>query len=318
MLDVLKVKPEIVKEAQKAKFQPNLPLQIIIFIGVFFVTQLISAIPMIIALFSRMFVDLSKGKVNVNTFDPEYINSIMKDFTLLALFCTVFVTILTIIYCRFIEKRSLKSMGFVKKNAVKDYVIGMVVGLLMFGTSVLVAFFSGSLNFNGIVIGNSIGIILVYLVAFLFQGMSEEVMMRGYFMVSIATKKPIILAILLNSSLFALMHAANSGVSVIAFINIFLIGIFASIYVLKTNSIWGACALHSIWNFTQGNIFGIKVSGIDVQHSVLSFSSTKSNTIINGGSFGLEGGLAVTIVLIVSIILLLLIKTRTKGGGNYN
>ena len=57
------------------------------------------------------------------------------------------------------------------------------------------------------------------------------------------------------------------------------------------DSIWGISAIHTTWNFAQGNIFGIKVSGINAQVSLFSFKSSEAGKIINGGSFGLETAL---------------------------
>lgn len=129
-------------------------------------------------------------------------------------------------------------------------------------------------------------------------------------MTTVASKKPLILAILANSVLFGLMHLMNKGVSVLAVVNIVLVGIFFSVFMLKSDSIWGVCALHSIWNFTQGNFYGIKVSGIDSGASVFKFVPTNGGTLLNGGKFGLEGGLAVTIVLVIGIAVTLLWKGK--------
>lgn len=65
-----------------------------------------------------------------------------------------------------------------------------------------------------------------------------------------------------------------------------------------------------MWNFAQGNIFGVSVSGMDIMASVFSFVPTNEGELINGGTFGLEGGLAVTIVLILATIAVLLVKVR--------
>ena len=129
-------------------------------------------------------------------------------------------------------------------------------------------------------------------------------------MISVASRSSILLAVMSNSILFALLHIFNNGIDVIPLINLTLFGIFASIYALKMDSIWGICALHTTWNFAQGNLFGIKVSGIDTQVSLFSFKLNETGTIINGGSFGLEGGLAVTLVLVIGIVILLAVERR--------
>lgn len=55
--------------------------------------------------------------------------------------------------------------------------------------------------------------------------------------------------------------------------------------------------------FCSGNLYGISVSGNKITSSI--FTSTAADggaTVINGGTFGMEGGFAVTIVLIIAIV----------------
>jgi membrane protease YdiL (CAAX protease family) len=272
-------------------------------------------LPVIIITIVRVVSDFFSGRLDINdpsTFDESYISGLMGNTILISLFFTAIVTILTIVFCRYIEGRSLYSMGFVKEKAVSGYFVGLLIGTGMFAISTLIAWLSGTLEYRGIVLGGSIGLLILYLFGFLFQGMSEEVLVRGYLMVSIAAKKPIILAVIINSALFAIMHLLNSGITVLSVINLILFGIFASVYMLRNNSIWGVCALHSAWNFTQGNVFGILVSGQSVNASILSFEPTETGTLINGGRFGLEGGLAVTIVLVAAIVISALLKGKTN------
>ena len=129
-------------------------------------------------------------------------------------------------------------------------------------------------------------------------------------MISIASRNSVVLAVFSNSILFSLLHILNKGITVFAIINLTLFGVFASLYVLKTNNIWGICAIHTMWNFAQGNIFGIKVSGMDTIVSLFSFVPTSEGKLLNGGAFGLEGGLSVTIILCLSIVAVLLVKGR--------
>lgn len=314
MLSIFDKKQSIIVEAQKARFKPNFVLQILIFIGLTLFSQFVAAIPISIIMMSDVYNSISSGEV-VGT-DTESITNIAtqvtNDNTLLLLFCTGLATIIIIVYCRFIEKRSLYSMGFVKKNSIKDYLVGIVIGFVMFGSGVLISFFTGTLTFEGFVLNGGIGLLLAFFAGFIIQGMSEEVMLRGYLMVSITTRNSAILAVVTNSVIFAALHLLNNGVSVLGILNIILFGVFASVYMLRMNSIWGICAIHSVWNFAQGNIFGIRVSGIETPVSVFSFVPKETGTLINGGDFGLEGGLAVTIVLVVSIILVLVLKKKDK------
>ena len=293
-------KPSIIIEAEKGRYHPIWILQILIFIAVFIITQIASALPLIGYLAYRAVVDSAGGG-----FDPSVYNANLDAVLALPmLFSTVITTGLVLVYCRFIEGRSLKSMGFVREKRRNDYFIGLAVGFLMFMGCVGIAFAAGTLKFNGYVLGNGFGVLLLFFMGFVLQGAEEEILMRGYVMISVGARYSVLLAILTNSIGFAALHLENNGITKLAFLNLVLFGVFASIYTLKMDSIWGICAIHSMWNFAQGNIFGISVSGLGLTTSVFSFGLTEGGSLINGGSFGLEGGLAVTIGLSISILII--------------
>lgn len=323
MLSVFKERPSIVLEAQKARFKPHFIIQVLIFIALFLTIQLAMLIPLL----AYGFVYFLKSGIGGRDifYDPEKLTRLLAglqdNMILPSLICTVIMTILTIIYCKAIERRSLYSMGFVRKKAFQDYIIGGGIGIIMLSVALLISFICGTITYEGYILGDGIGLLL-FLLGFIIQGMGEEVLLRGYFMISVASRNSILLAVISNSVLFAVLHIFNNGIDAIPLINLTLFGIFASLYTLKTDSIWGICALHTTWNFAQGNIFGIKVSGIDTQVSLFSFKLKDVGTIINGGSFGLEGGLAVTLVLVIGIVILLSLEGRKvrmepeKGMGD--
>ena len=96
--------------------------------------------------------------------------------------------------------------------------------------------------------------------------------------------------------------------------NLTLFGVFASVYFIKSGNIWGVGALHSIWNLAQGNIYGIRVSGIVTECSVFASAPSEGGFLLNG-AFGLEGGLAVTIVLLAGTCFLLRKRPERAAGG---
>ena len=195
MLSVFQKKPQILVEAQKAKFKPSFGIQILIFIALLIVTSIAQSIPLAIVIFFQTFTAVMNQ--GINPYDPqsvmEFTRGMQGNSTLITLFVTVLTTIIVILYCRFIEKRSLYSMGFTRKNAVRQYLIGLLVGFVMFGACVLIAWASGSLQYNGFTLSNGFGLLVCYLIGFVLQGMSEEVFLRGYFMMSVASKNSILL-----------------------------------------------------------------------------------------------------------------------------
>jgi len=312
MFEVFEKRPPILIEAEKARFKPGFAIQVLIFIAVFIITNLAQSIFLTIygAVWST--IKTIKGEL---AFDDdkalaEAIDKIQEHLLLPTLFTFGIITLLVIVYCRYIERRSMYSMGFVRENAFKDYIRGLFTGFVMFASAVLLAFVSGGLRYNGFVTGEQFALLIGFLVGFMIQGMAEEVLVRGYFMVSVANRSSVLFAVLSSSIVFAILHIFNSGISLTAMLNLVLFGVFTAVYMLKMNSIWGICAIHSMWNFAQGNIFGISVSGARPTVSVFSFELKPGAELINGGSFGLEGGLAVTVVLALSLVFIINAKGR--------
>lgn len=228
---------------------------------------------------------------------PEWIMIVM-------LFAEILLTLIVMLYCRFFEKRKFSTLGFVKKGMVKQYLTGIIAGAVAFSIVYLLCLATGSIKYEGIAASISPLYIIGYFLGYLLQGMAEEVLCRGYLMVSLSRRYHVTLAITASSLFFAFLHSNNSGVSSLAYLNLFLFGVFASLLLLDFGNIWIAGAFHSIWNFVQGNIYGVQVSGIRVSNSVMSTSYTDGMEFINGGAFGMEGGLAVTLVVMAGIALL--------------
>ena len=71
---------------------------------------------------------------------------------------------------------------------------------------------------------------------------------------------------------------------------------------MKTENLWMCIGYHITWNYFQGDVFGFLVSG-NVTDSIYTINTISPN-IINGGSFGPEGGLVVTILLVITIFII--------------
>ena len=203
-------------------------------------------------------------------------------------------------YRKFIDKESFKSMGFSIKNRGFDVFFGIAVGtvLMFFGFLVLTS--TGfieitSINFN-------INWILSYIVLMFFVSLHEEVITRGYLLNTLMTVSNKYVALAISSIYFSLMHLMNPSFSLIAFINIMLAGLILGISYVHTKNLWFPIALHFSWNFIQGPILGFEVSGTQV-NSLLSLN-VSGNELITGGSFGFEGSLIATFLLIISTIAL--------------
>lgn len=218
---------------------------------------------------------------------------------------------LVLVYCRFLERRGFRSMGFTRSRAVSDYLIGIAAGAAMLSASIGIAMLGGGLTFAGT--GKMpVLLLLLFIIGWMIQGFSEELGYRSYLMISTGAYHKPLTALLVSAVCFAAGHCGNQNITALAYVNLALYAVFAGIYFLRTDSVWGVAAMHSTWNFMQGTFYGIEVSGNKPVNSVLVMSANSGKDLLSGGTFGLEGGLAVTAVLVVSIAVVLLLPQRKQ------
>lgn len=294
-------------------------LELLVFVAVFLVASIaqgFATVPMqLVMLFSdkAYMAAVASGDVaKLTEVSMEVTQRLMESdgYMIGMLLSYIVMMLIVFLFCRFIQKRKLRTLGFIKKGMLKEYGLGMLLGFAFFSVCVLLGVLFGGLKIEGISPEFSIGIFVAYLLGYMVQGMTEEVLCRGYFLGSYARRYPVYAAVLANSLLFASLHLLNSGISVLAFINITLFGIFASIYFIRRGSIWGIGAFHSIWNLVQGNFYGIKVSGTPVGNTLFTTQAIAGKSLWNGGDFGMEGSLICTIVLTCGIIFLYTRKNK--------
>ena len=220
---------------------------------------------------------------------------------LISLYGTIFTSLLMILFALKIDKRTLFSLGLTKKNRFKRYVLGLLIGFITLTGSLLITFILGGAKFNGFADVNILMLILFF-IGFMFQGFEEELLCRGFMMYGLSKKQSLFFAMMYNSLFFALLHLGNDGMNILAFMNLFLAGLSFSCMAVYFDDIWVASGAHSMWNYAQGNIFGILVSGMNMGSSIFSFELI-GNTLVSGGKFGLEGGIGVFIIELITIFI---------------
>lgn len=317
---MINLNSKMFKEASKSHVSPNLAVQLLSFAALFLVIYLAESVVTAAASYAPLMERLNtqgylEGEKKLSFSDSIKLSSdvaMSPKVMIPTLIGTIFGTILSMIYCRFIEMRKLSSMGVRKRRLVRNYLMGLAVGIIMMTSITMLTVLFGT-NDIKLCTKINVGLILLYLLGFFFQGMSEEFIFRGCLMTSIGGKHSPYLAVAVSSLAFAAAHAANPGFSVLPMINLTLFGVFAAVYMICFNDIWGICAVHSIWNFSQGNIFGISVSGSGSTESVFRTSASSSSIILTGGEFGIEGSIFTTIILCIGIISVLLVINKKRS-----
>ena len=271
-------------EALSARRKTHPLLMILVFIVILAVSQLVP-----------MAIEIPLGLVMSSVFEGS--RTLYSGFmTGISLILTAVGIITAIAYCCLVERRSLAGMGLVRGKCVRYYVLGAALGTMMFAASVGICVITGAVRYIGTDV-YSVPIFVLICVGWLIQGAEEEILCRGLLMGSLSARIPLWGAVLINSVFFAVLHVFNGGFNPIAFVNLTLFGLFMSVMALRFNSIIPCCAAHSLWNFAQGNIFGLPVSGAASGPSVWRFELLPDMALWTGGEFGIEGGLGTTAVL---------------------
>jgi uncharacterized protein len=105
------------------------------------------------------------------------------------------------------------------------------------------------------------------------------------------------------------VHLGNPNANWISTLNTGLAGIWFGIAYLKTRDLWFVTGLHVMWNWVQGAIFGIEVSGLtELIAAPLMKEVDLGPTWLAGGSYGLEGGIVTTIAIVISIAAIQLLQ----------
>ena len=140
------------------------------------------------------------------------------------------------------------------------------------------------------------------LVIFLFAAATEEMLFRGYPLQTLTRANLAWLGVLLTSVPFAAVHLNNPNVVPgFTFVNTALAGIWLAIAYLRTRSLWLPFGLHWSWNWTQASLLGLPVSGINrVAPAPLLHAFNSGPDWLTGGAYGIEGGAACTVALLIS------------------
>jgi membrane protease YdiL (CAAX protease family) len=190
---------------------------------------------------------------------------------------------------------------------LRDFVIGSIIGVASLAIAAGIATAGGGLSFtiSGRAALFQVGQTLILSgILFILAALAEEALFRGYPLQTLTRANLAWLAVLLTSVPFAAVHLRNPNVAAgFTFINTALAGVWLAVAYLRTRSLWFPLGVHWAWNWALGSLFGLPVSGItDLAPHPLLQGTDLGPAWLTGGSYGIEGGLACTITLVVSTI----------------
>lgn len=225
-------------------------------------------------------------------------------------FDVVAALILVVLY-----KLIIRHLGSEKRDdlrlagAARPLALGLLAGLVLFSLVVAVAAVLGVYRIVGE--GNSGELLAAIITSAIFPAISEEMFFRGILFRWIEDFGGSWAALLLTSALFGAVHLANPHSSAIAAVGIaFEAGVMLGAAYTLTRSLWLPMGIHAAWNFAQGEIYDIPVSGQAV-HGLVDARLTGA-PLLTGNGFGLEASL-IAMIAATAFGLWLLVLAIRKG-----
>lgn len=199
-------------------------------------------------------------------------------------------------FCRcYLDRRSLSTSGFVRPSTGVSAALasGFGVGVLPIGVGGGMIALSGGLNWDGWG-GTTMTWLLVP--TFLLMAFHEEVVFRGYLYQNLVDIDRPLFGLVFSAAVFWLVHSLNPAVwsSPLVSVNLFGAGIVLALAYRAAGNIWFPTAVHFGWNFAQGMLFGVPVSGIPLDGFINWDIDQTAPTWLTGGDFGFEGSAVIT------------------------
>ena len=175
-------------------------------------------------------------------------------YAILKLFAAAAMLLIVILFCRSFQRRGL---GFRGAGVLKECGIGIVAGAVAAALAACGQIVSGSSHMDGLFPGTAPGMAVLFFLGYLIQGMAGETLCRGYLLVSLARRYPMVAAVAVSALVGALPYAPEMGENPFAFLGALLFGIFAGLYFTQRGSIWGIAAFHGAFGYVRDVVFAV-------------------------------------------------------------
>jgi membrane protease YdiL (CAAX protease family) len=197
-------------------------------------------------------------------------------------------------YVRLVEQRPVTE--FDRTGAFRELATGILIGTALFTTTIGLIALAGSYHVEG---RNQWTAVITPLAGAIVSGIVEEIVARAILFRIAEDVAGSWLGVLLSASLFGLLHLLNPHAGVLSSLAIGLeAGVLLGAAYMYTRRLWLAIGIHAAWNFTQGGVFGVNVSGKDT--TGLLQGVLTGPAWLSGGEFGAEASLVAVAVCLVA------------------
>lgn len=196
------------------------------------------------------------------------------------------------LFVRLIEKHWPTDLSL--RRLIPHTLLGLLVGfifmILVVGT--IVASGYATVTWNGFSGEQQFDVLMMFLAV----AVGEEMICRGVIFRWIDERWNTWVALLGSALIFGWGHISNDNATWWSSLAIAIeAGLLLAAAYKWSGSLWVPIGIHWSWNYTQGNIFGLAVSGTNAGTTMLT-TTVNGPDIITGGAFGPEASIIAVII----------------------
>jgi CAAX protease family protein len=205
-----------------------------------------------------------------------------------------------------LERRPAGLYGLPTRQAFgKLFWLGILLGLAEVTLLLALIKVFGGYSFGRLVVHGAslLGWGVFWAVAFVFVGLAEEFLFRGYVQYTLAGGIGFWPAAVLLSMLFGFVHRGNPGEGIIGEANVAVTGVVFAFALRRTGNLWLAVGWHASFDFGETFLFSVPNSGV-VYDQHLSSAVLHGGTWLTGGTVGPEGSVFSFLTMGVSALVI--------------
>ncbi len=210
------------------------------------------------------------------------------------------------VWVRLVERRSVRELSL--RGALAQSGIGFAAGIALFAIVIALLALAGAYRVAG---HSSAAGVFFPLLMWLAGAVAEEIAFRGFLFRTIQEAGGMWIALVVSALFFGLAHAANPGATVFSSFAIAIeAGVLLALAYVVTRRLWLPIGIHTGWNFAEGTVFGVSVSGMNAHSSSVLHGALRGPALISGGAFGPEASIAAIAVCVLASAALYLLEVK--------
>jgi hypothetical protein len=203
-----------------------------------------------------------------------------------------------------LEQRRAADYGLAGFDRARQFLVGLVCGFAFLSllVGILVATHHLTLSQTHLTLGWTLRYAAAWGLVFFLVGMTEEFMLRGYLLYTLARGIRFWPAAFVLAILFGALHKGNPGESPFGLAAAAMIALVFALSLWRLGHLWWAIGFHMSWDWAESFFYGTPDSGA-VSVGRLMEAHPHGALLLSGGATGPEGSVWCGLVILLAAIL---------------